>query len=308
MKKMTLILASLMMAALSANAQISKVLLQHEGNVTMFEPEDIQKAIDAAQNGDSIFLNKGTFPGFTITKQISVIGAGESNTRVSSQIIIDIPNKPTLSARMLDGIGRSSGGGTVIVNKAVNNLIIRKCSLYRFEFNDFVDDVSIDRCTVSRIMLSEKVIGLTINNSILEFIYGTANKDTSVKCINCHLTTAPPTQSSSSTVVTFVNCIVYNAATYHYSNKCQYLNCSVHSMLWGIYNDECNVDYSKIKDYTANELDFYKYYGTDGTIIGIEGGQSPYTLVTTAPKVTEKDIQVSTDMKKLNVNIKVTPN
>lgn len=308
MKKMTFILACLTMAAMSANAQISKVLLQHQGNVTMYEPEDIQKAIDAAQNGDTIFLNKGTFPGFTITKQISVIGAGESNSRVSSQITIDVPNKPTLSARMLDGIGRSSGGGTVIVNKAVNNLIIRKCSLYRIEFKDYVDDVSIDRCTLDRIMLSEKVIGLTINNSILEFIYGTAYKDTSVKCVNCHLTTAPSLQSFASTVVTFVNCMVNNAETYHYSNKCQYLNCSVRGMIYGIYNDECTNDYSKIKEYTANELDFNKYYGTDGTIIGIEGGQSPYTLVTTAPKVTERDIQVSTDMKKLNVNIKITPN
>lgn len=306
MKKMTFILACLTMAAMSAKAQISKVLLQHQGNVTMYEPDDVQNAIDAAQDGDTIFLNTGSFPGFTIKKKISVIGAGESNTKVRSEITIDIPNKPTLSARLLEGLG-GNNNWSITVKQAVNNLIIKKCSFWRIEFSDYVNDVCLDRCNVHRIGLSEKVIGLTISNSISEFIYGTANKDNSVQCINCHFT-GKPSESCKSTVVTFVNSMVYNAATYSYSNKCQYLNCAVRSMLYGIYNDECAANYDDIHDFTANELDFNKYYGTDGTIIGVEGGAAPYTLVTTAPKVTERDIKVSTDMKALNVNIKVTPN
>ena len=49
------------------------------------------------------------------------------------------------------------------------------------------------------------------------------------------------------------------------------------------------------------------YVGTDGTIVGIYGGETPYTLEPTVPKVTNSNLQLDMENKKLNVNLTVSP-
>ena len=187
MKKMTFILACLTMAALSANAQISKVILQHQGNVTMYEPADIQTAITAAQDGDSVLLNTGEFPGFTIEKKISVIGAG-TGTKITSNIAIAIPNKPTLTANILEGLNVKDYV-SISVNKPVNGLKIKKCTFYSISFSGIVNNVLIDRCKINKggVILSEYVEGLDIKNSQVDHVEGdTKTNEPVVNCINCY--------------------------------------------------------------------------------------------------------------------------
>ena len=49
------------------------------------------------------------------------------------------------------------------------------------------------------------------------------------------------------------------------------------------------------------------YLGTDGTVVGIYGGDTPFTLDPTVPKVTNSDIKLDTKTKKLNVKLTVSP-
>ena len=49
------------------------------------------------------------------------------------------------------------------------------------------------------------------------------------------------------------------------------------------------------------------YVVTDGTIVGIYGGETPYTLEPTVPKVTASNLQLDMENKKLNVNLTVSP-
>ena len=290
------------MAAMGVNAQISKVALQHRGEVTLYDTDQIQIAIDNSVDGDTIFLNEGEFPGFTVNKKISVIGKGNSETKVTSNITIAIPNSPTLTARVLDGLNLS--GYSITVSSAVNNLIIRKCEFNQISFRGVVDKVLIDRCYLSYVSLSSDVVGLDIVNSRLGYLTGTAYTPSAVNVVNCDVTSRP---YSTSTNVTFINSRVYNYYdSYRYGTGSNYVKCAVVNQTYGIYQNCWNV-WDSIRNYTKDQLIRDGYIGTDGTCIGRDGGTTPYTLVSTAPKITDYTLKVDTGEKRLNVNVKVTP-
>ena len=302
MRKQLLTLACLLMATMGVNAQISKVALQHKGAVTLYDTDQIQIAIDNSVDGDTIFLNEGEFPGFTVNKKISVIGKGNSETKVTSNITIAIPNSPTLTARVLDGLNLS--GYTITVSSAVNNLIIRKCEFDQISFRGVVDEVLIDRCYISYVSLSSDVVGLDIVNSRLGYLTGTAYTPSAVNVVNCDVTSRP---YSTSTNVTFINSRVYNYySSYHYGTGCNYVKCAVRGQAYGIYQN-CWNTYDTVSSYTKDQLIRDGYLGTDETCIGPDGGTTPYTLVSNAPKITDYTLKVDTGEKKLNVNVKVTP-
>lgn len=52
------------------------------------------------------------------------------------------------------------------------------------------------------------------------------------------------------------------------------------------------------------------YLGTDGTVVGIYGGDTPYDdnmLIAKVPKVTSSDLDLDLEQKKLNVTLTVSP-
>ena len=80
MKKILFMIACCLMAT-AQNVfadDYGKVFLQHNGNITgVFDGSDINKSIEAAVDGDTLFLSLGSFNGnFTINKSICLIGSG----------------------------------------------------------------------------------------------------------------------------------------------------------------------------------------------------------------------------------------
>ncbi|MBO4315413.1 MAG: hypothetical protein J5867_05565 [Prevotella sp.] len=320
MKKMTFILACLTMAALSANAQISKVILQHQGNVTMYEPDDIQTAIKDAVDGDTILLNKGSYPGFTVDKKISVIGAGDGKTQITSDIEIAITyinnQAQELTANMLEGLNLSLSNKSIRVTKAVNGLKLKKCSFYTLIFRNAVKDVFIDRCTTGSSIYCyidlTNVVSLKAKNSWISYLEGkpSSQKLDDVEFINCYFDR--PNVSEKDVVANFVNSWFYGVQTY--ASNCTYNYCLVRTEITKDNKDFYPGSYYTSTAYYYNEngrlaVASNNYLGNDGTVVGPDGGTTPYTLTTTAPKILdESSAVVSTDMKALNVNIKVTPN
>ncbi|MBQ6209046.1 MAG: hypothetical protein IJK42_04650 [Prevotella sp.] len=306
MKKMTFILACLTMAALSANAQISKVILQHQGDVTMYEPADIQTAIKAAVDGDTILLNKGSYPGFTVNKKISVIGAGEKTT-ITTEITIDIPNTPTLTAHLLESLKATS----IKINKEVYGLKIKKCYFTNaLTFKAYVTNALIDRCKLdSYIDLGTSyVASLKIKNSEISYIRGKAYSDDAIDCTHCYFT-GWNNDYMTNVVAQFTDSWFKSGSCQAaYSSKCTYLKCILGTSYTprGTTQDCWRADVDFTEDIPT--LTRAGYIGTDGTVVGPLGGTTPYTLETTAPKVTDSSIGVTPDMKALNVNITVTPN
>ena len=162
MKKITLILALMLSVSVATFASTAKCLLHHNGNVTLYDASNLNDALTAAVNGDTIYLSEGNFDGFTITKKITVRGSGQM-TRIGGDIIVDIPDAPTLTSALLEGF---LSNAEIMIKSAVNGLQIKQCrfkNIYAIADvnNDLLDKVFI----TSNLYLSKFWLGLTCVNS-----------------------------------------------------------------------------------------------------------------------------------------------
>ena len=71
-------------------------------------------------------------------------------------------------------------------------------------------------------------------------------------------------------------------------------------------NDVWITDYCECYQDT-NYLQTNNYLGTDGTVVGIYGGDTPFTLEPSVPKVTSSDLDLDNENKVLNVTLTVSP-
>lgn len=321
MKKSLLLSVCLAFASLSSfGASLASIMLQHNGSVTMFESDKMSAAIAAAVKGDTIYLSEGTFSGaFTINKEISIIGAGQ-DTKILGDITIAIDNTPTLTAHMLDALSISSY--TVNVTKTLKNLKIRKCYINKLSFSAAVTDLNIDRCNLAGLYPGTYVKSGNILNSYISYFRGESGQPNTINMINCNINSvynynyyAAATFINSiinkyEGTSTFSNCVFINS--YYPSNfvidsSSSVQNCyNVNGISWTQYTEEkTNVKYYTI---SSDWLQENNCLGTDGTIIGMFGGTSPYNLVPNVPTVTESKVTVDTANKKLNVSLKVSAN
>jgi hypothetical protein len=138
-----------------------------------------------------------------------------------------------------------------------------------------------------------------IVNSVIDQPNGSAANVGDVTFTNCNILYS---WNANKVKATFINCIVSNL----YKQKDSYFsycylfqdngtntmqNCKMGSFSW-------SNDYQYTPDMT----------GTDGTVVGINGGTTPFTLVPSNPKVNKYSLNVDTQNKKLTVNISVSAN
>lgn len=72
MKKFLLSLAALFtVSAVAVALPNSTILFQHRGNVVHYPLDSLNAALRDAVDGDTLFLSKGTYSGFTVNKKCS---------------------------------------------------------------------------------------------------------------------------------------------------------------------------------------------------------------------------------------------
>ena len=321
MKKSLLLSVCLAFASLSSfGASLASIMLQHNGSVTMFDPDKMTAAITAAAKGDTIYLSEGSFVGdFTINKEITIIGAGQ-NSKISGNITIAIDNTPTLTTHMLDAVNLN--GYTVTVSKALKNLKIRKCFISTIKATAALTDLNVDRSYINRVELSSYYkSGNLINCYIYEIYSSSSGLQNTLNYINCNISRLYQ-YNTDCMRGTFINCIIngyydtngmqncifintlYRGFTI--SNNSTIQNCYTSDFSFTQYTEEkTNINYYTV---AADYLKDNNYVGTDGTIVGMFGGTTPYNLVPNVPTVTESKVTVDTATKKLNVSLKVSAN
>ena len=62
-----------------------------------------------------------------------------------------------------------------------------------------------------------------------------------------------------------------------------------------------------ISDYSLENLTDNNYFGTDKTVIGPYGGNTPYTLVPAVPRVTKSELKVDPKKQELNATLTISP-
>ena len=332
MKKILFMIACCLMAT-AQNVfadDYGKIFLQHNGNITgVFDGSDISKSIEAAVDGDTLFLSLGRFcSDFTINKSICLIGCGaEAGNDSQRSTYINWGSNPginagdgkTLSSVTIEGI--YSGPGFYVQGK-IENLVFKKCyfnntlRISNNSYGGYTKKAIIDRCRLDNISTDGNIQDATIKNCKILTAYGQGGQNiSSCKFINCNIR-----QVNSNTKAMFVNSIInqVNDGTDSYlSSQSLLVNTLYHNMIGYDPMQNCsqqdcwsstetlipNTDDCSL---TADQLKEAGYLGTDGTIIGCEGGVNPYSLVRHAPVITQKGVKVDLNNKKVIINVNVT--
>lgn len=320
MKKFLLLAVSFMMMGISASAlTINKAMLVHNGNVTLYDGDKVQDAVNASADGDVIYLTLGTFKPFNITKRITVRGVGETSI-VDGDVNISISGSPKLTNPVMEALAVS---GTVKVSSQVDDMIIRKCKIANFGISAQVDGAVLDRCYITNTLtLSSYIKGMTVVNTKLYAVKALSGATQNTTFVNCNfyslytsnfsgtiinsIIQGPNASSSSLNSSVILNSLYTNISPNGYN-----FPIGASSVTQGCY--DLDNFYNLISSSTC-DCSFYNfqlqsngYLGTDGTIVGINGGETPYTLEPTVPKVTDSNLQLDMENKKLNVNLTVSP-
>lgn len=316
MKKILFSMACLMMLGMqSVMAVTAQIALRHQGNVTQFNPDALPSAIEAAEDGDTILLSAGTFKysgnptTIRINKAITIVGCGAEKTVIDNALYVSIPDSPTLTAHLLDGVTVTT---QITVELEVTGLKFRKCIFNGVGFSGTYNthEMLIDRCKTGIISLKSTVMGLTVMNSE-STLYGVPYTPDAVVFSNSNVFVG---NGSSGVAANFINCYI----TGWYPNmtldaNSAFTNCLASAEFWEKYNA---LKKENCYTYTASEseVDQAEYFkqqgwlGTDGTIVGMYGGATPFTLEPNAPKVTDYTIGVDTKTRTLNVKMTLSAN
>lgn len=311
-------------------------VLTHEGESTTFHgAEALATANEAAVDGDVITLSGGTFNGITVSKGITIRGAGMYRNDST-----DVDRTTISSLTISQGTHDASIENLRLPALTTEDSLLR-VSFYKLLIDPVVvvnkgSDMSVICCKVKGGVDCKSAAKVAVLNSII--IYpSVAADDSEASYQNCIVSfpgglTLPNAQRYSS----FVNCIFIGDSGYNdfyvfpetVTAKCCVV--STDSDLWrsnvmtqlfkNITNSTNTIQsYSIFKDvstYTFGDAITYRltdeaavtYLGSDGTQIGIYGGLYPFDSNPHHPIITKSNVARRAADGKLHVSFEVNGN
>ena len=341
------ILTTLLVAVLSvagAHAQSSVIaLLSHEGNVTTFNGATaLQKAHEAAENGDVITLSSGTFHSVDITKGVTVRGAGmlpdtlmgTEPTVVAGNFTFNMAEAGDSAAVAFEGIHFNSEQilAAYANNVTFNKCIIRKIAHENSYGNSTMNNLTFVHCRIwgaARVSNNGNVI---CRNCFVNYPFSFNENTSNFEFTNCVISTTQPEYLHTSILT---NCILIDCGKSEYSSDRMPATNTVSYCLGFAYGNTNTVPFANIntttswtaakedlasvfKTYTG-DYDNYEtfeltpeaaaqYIGSDGTQVGMYGGSTPYTATPSISglQVTKFQVAPKSDSEgKLSIDIEV---
>lgn len=339
MKKILFMIACCLMATaqtiFAQDNYSGKVFLQHKGNITaIYGGGEIDKAIEAAVDGDTLFLSKGRFnSSFTINKSISLIGSGaEAGNNDQKSTYIEWNGNPRINAgddKIISSVTIEGifCGPTFYVEGKIENLKLKKCYfsntfvISNSSNNGYTKKVTIDRCRLDDISTDGSIEDATIKNCKINYAYGQGGQAiTSCKYINCNIR-----EVNKKTKAIFVNSIINevgNGTDEYLGNNAILVNTLYHNMngydpMEKTSRQDCWATTETVISSNNGDMDCPMtveqrqtagYLGVDGMVVGIEGGVNPYSLTLHAPSINTSSANVDLNNKKVTINVNVTAN
>ena len=326
MKKYILIIALILGIDVEAFAD-SVIFLEHNGSMTSFKAENINDALEAASNGDVLYLSEGTYPGFTISKQISIKGVGPL-TVIDGDIEINNSDNVKLTGIFIGYLDMHF----FKVKSPVSDLRISQCKIIGTSFNAITENSQIDRCNITSGTYSYEglvvggtysetittdgvnytynypyIKGLTVSNCIVNKYLQIKSVYSNVTLINCYID-AILRENSNPYGITFINSIINSNSANPLFRKYKMINTAVDFNGKTLDDSEIIDCYDvTISDYSLENLTDNNYFGTDKTVIGPYGGNTPYTLVPAVPRVTKSELKVDPKKQELNATLTISP-
>ena len=336
MKKVLLSLVAMMVATVSfaQNALVAS-LTSGENTTYYYGVDALKQAVADAESGDVISLSPGSFSAITISKGITIRGAGidsEAPTYIVGEFEINIPSDDA-SRFMMEGIRCDNIG----VNGEFMNPLFLKC-----QFKGVGN------------WGSEKVKNIMFCDCKLTGYFNPRGYN-AYNMINCFINNT--TQSEYATV-TATNCIFAEPTGFHVYcyGRCQFFNCFIislngkggysdssgetrwiptnsqayncymvnfpefdifgqlsvrsgcptYSFSYGTVFKTYNGTYSDEETFELTDDFKANYKGTDGKEVGLYGGLLPYNSTPSYPLITKMDVDEKTNDKgQLGVTIEV---
>ena len=317
MKKKLFLMACLaVVGILRVKAQQSIIALHHEGNVTIYAGAKTQEAMDASVKGDTLYLSEGTFSGFNVTHGIVVLGSGEKTVVSGNITITGNEEKKDLGGYVFSGMNLLYD---IIVNDSVNGLRISQCQMRNFEVIDDaktnLDNAEIVMCYIrGGLIAGGSEESLTVVSSKIWTVRWGGNTDGAITFNHCNVYYAQDdeTFSESDTRNIYSNCIIFQALGSTVMNSIIKQVYSKYSNNRGLKGNIENTFVNNISfddkmncSLTDDSLHKAGYFGNDGTVVGITGGDIPYTLELAAPHVVDHKVDVDNVNRKMTVTLKM---
>ena len=334
-----MLVASVFMGKVYAQSS-TLATLNHEGTIsTFYGTTALKQAHDAAVNGDVITLSSGNFLAVDITKAITVRGAGMildttagiEPTVIAGDFRVDIADAGSYRLT-LEGIYSNH---TITYLNAVNPLFLKcrlkniTCGYRNYGGNAGVlKDASFIHCRIVEDLSLSQNSSASCVNSVIQNPHSN-NSSSNFEFTNCVLFFSDESIYSRISGVyssLFRNCIIGTKS----SSDCMNDNCTAYGCIGlgntGIFKNATNATNTIVSDYTTlfksytgaslGNLDSEtfeltdeakaRYLGTDGTEVGIYGGNLPFDPTPSNPQITKCNVaSKSTADGKLSVDIEV---
>ncbi len=315
MKKKTFMMICLAILGIQVSkAQQSIIALHHEGNVTIFSGSKTQEAMDASVKGDTLYLSEGTFAGWNVTHGIVVLGSGERSVVSGNITITGNDENKDLGGYVFSGLNLLHD---FVVNDSVNGLRLSQCNMNTFEVKDnaIIDGAEIVMCYFrSFFSVGGSEDDITVLSSKINIVSYGGNKKGSVSFNHCNIIVAQDGDSETQYRNTYLNCIIMyaNCSTFLrsiYSRTGYYPN---HfdggrepDLQDGCVKAEFSFDDKLNCSLPDDTLKARGYLGDDGTVVGITGGECPFTLELATPHIVDHKVDVDNVNRKLTVTLKM---
>ena len=164
MKRFTIFITLLVLSVMQMTAQDTSIkgtiTLSHQGETTDFAYNQMASVMEAAVDGDTIYLSPGYFEGdFVIDKKVSFIGSGADSdngwknctcygSNNSNKIIVKLPENTKLSARLFEGI--YFGDISFKYQTSIENVVFKKCRVYGYNYSidAVIKSILFDKCYI----------------------------------------------------------------------------------------------------------------------------------------------------------------
>ena len=295
-----------MMSIQSVKAQSSIVALHHEGNVTLYSSTQLQTALDAAVEGDTLYLSEGTFSGDVklVKSNICISGAGK-NTILAGNLWLGESTTASIENNTLEGLN--------ILGSNVWVYSLKNCKMSQCQFNTmrsgssegYTTELLISNCFCKEELTMQGMIGIAAFNSKFVKLSKRAGAAGGASFTNCNIGTIPfesgDNYGNDNTRI-FTNCIINDWGT-----KATCVNCYLRTSEAAGSLTDCYVSTTAALDDNMDCVldNLSDYVGNDGKVVGITVGDNPYTLTPSVPHVSAHSIEVDAVNQKLNVTLTI---
>ena len=246
-------------------------LLSHQGKQTAYAADNVQAAVDAAVEGDTIHFAPGNYKEITLNKKVYI---QMLQCRWNITIYLDIPGNPIIDSSLFIGEGLN---------------ICAKCNIQSIYFHKFlgrfevvegytVGTVIYDRCYIWDVSFGRFNVGkLQANNCQIDNFYNGSSTTTLSEFKHCNFRSGDFSIKNA----TFENCTMYNNSGEPFSiDNCTFKYC-VYDPDMFTFGDNATVSNSYIMTQdewndSKENLETLGMLGNDGTVVGMYGGTNPY--------------------------------